>query len=214
MATWIAHLRIAEHVMHTMKLSKCEEFIVGNIGPDCGAPNEDWSAFTPPSEISHWRDKTTHEIASHNFYETYCRTRDLDFYLGYYVHLVTDYLWVKLVYNEKKEHYKKELDNDPKFIWVMKKDWYDLDKVFLNEHPLRSYDVLRGITDFPNHYFDFYPENAFTRQIQYIADFYEKRERTLTRDFVYLTQHEMDGFVEEASKIITNDLERKGCIFI
>ncbi|MDE7212555.1 MAG: hypothetical protein K2O03_14080, partial [Lachnospiraceae bacterium] len=31
------------------------EFIFGNIAPDSGVPNADWSAFTPSSDISHFR---------------------------------------------------------------------------------------------------------------------------------------------------------------
>jgi len=32
------------------------EFVVGNIAPDSGIPSEDWSYYTPSSEVSHFRD--------------------------------------------------------------------------------------------------------------------------------------------------------------
>ena len=57
MATWIAHLRIANNLIQELNIQNHIDFIVGNIGPDCGVPNEDWSKFDPPGEISHWRNK-------------------------------------------------------------------------------------------------------------------------------------------------------------
>jgi len=47
MATWITHMRIAEHFMKRYKELNNAIFLVGNLGPDCGVPNEDWSIFTP-----------------------------------------------------------------------------------------------------------------------------------------------------------------------
>ena len=64
MATWITHLRIADKLMSRMDINNPIEFIVGNIGPDSGVPNEDWSRFKPTTEISHWKDDNTKEIQS------------------------------------------------------------------------------------------------------------------------------------------------------
>ena len=91
----------------------------------------------------------------------------------------------------------------------MKEDWYDLDKVFLNENVLRTYEIFRNIEIFPNEYFEFYPEDAFTRQIKYISNFYDSREREITKTFKYLTKHEMDTFVDVASEKIINELMNK-----
>jgi hypothetical protein len=41
MATWIAHLRVAENILNEgLKFDKIP-FVVGNIGPDAGMPNEE-----------------------------------------------------------------------------------------------------------------------------------------------------------------------------
>lgn len=62
MATWIAHLRIAENLIKKYDFEK-KPFIIGNIAPDSGVPNEDWSKFDPPKEVTHWQgNKTINDI--------------------------------------------------------------------------------------------------------------------------------------------------------
>ena len=209
MATWIAHLRIANNLIQELNIQNHIDFIVGNIGPDCGVPNEDWSKFDPPGEISHWRNKINNKIDYENFYSKFCVNNSSDFYLGYYVHLLTDDIWINIIYNSKKEKYKNELKKDPKFIWIMKEDWYDLDKLYLNKNNLYSYDVFKNIEVYENKYFDFFPENAFTRQIKYITNFYESRKRNIDRDFVYLNEKEMDYFVKKATEMIIEEINKK-----
>jgi hypothetical protein len=209
MATWIAHLRIADNLINRIEIQNRILFIVGNIGPDCGVPNEDWSKFDPPTEISHWRNDNTREIDHDLFFTEYCENKTNDFYLGYYVHLLTDDLWRQLVYKIKKSDYKIEISKDPNFIWTMKNDWYDLDKKYLNENILNSYDLFKGIKEFPNNYFEFYPKNAFIRQIEYISNFYESRDKYLDRDFTYLTEFEMNDFVDKATKLIQKQILSK-----
>ncbi|WP_312372853.1 hypothetical protein [Lachnoclostridium sp.] len=47
MASWMVHLRVGDRVFEQLFDILPHEFIVGNIAPDCGVPNEDWSVFTP-----------------------------------------------------------------------------------------------------------------------------------------------------------------------
>ncbi len=209
MATWIAHLRIADNLNKKITIQNRIPFIIGNIGPDCGVPNEDWSKFDPPADISHWRNDKTREIEHEDFYTKYCSKNYDDFYLGYYVHLLTDDLWGKLVYKKKKIEYAEEMKNDSNFIWTMKDDWYDLDKKYLNDSILESYELFRNVKEFPNIYFDFYPANAFIRQIGYISSFYESRDRHLIKEYKYLFESEMDDFVDQATKEIEEKLKGK-----
>lgn len=46
MATWIAHLRIAENILRNGRGLDKTAFVSGNIAPDAGVPNEDWSIFS------------------------------------------------------------------------------------------------------------------------------------------------------------------------
>lgn len=210
MATWIAHLRIADYLFRQYPQLDIECFLVGNIGPDCGVPNEDWSEFTPPKLISHWYNGKT-EIDAEDFRLSYLtegkrkNPEDFSFYLGYYVHLLADKAWSRLARRKFAEPlYKDNLDKDPSFIWVAKEDWYGLDHLFLKENrDFIFYTHFAQIREFPNRFFDFYPPDAFTRQVRYIADFYLEFNGRLDRPFIYLTRQEMDSYVETAIHEIT-----------
>jgi hypothetical protein len=213
MATWIAHLRVAEKLLEEFDFLDVKGFLVGNIGPDSGVPNEDWSEFTPPKIISHWYNNEG-KIDSEDFRMKYLsdtsKYTDLEksFYLGYYVHLLSDIQW-GLLAKEKLEDplYKDNLDKDPKFIWVIKEDWYGQDHLYLrNNKQSIFYREFIKINGFPNTYFDFYPPEAFTMQVNYISDFYLNFNENLERDFIYLSKEEMDSYVDNTSEIITNIL--------
>jgi hypothetical protein len=98
--------------------------------------------------------------------------------------------------------YYEGLKADPKFIWTIKKDWYGLDEIFLHFNPDSIFfRVFQNIETFKNDYFDFYPQDAFTRQIHYITNRYLNTKADIDRDYPYLSKQEMDAFVDSA---ITN----------
>jgi hypothetical protein len=55
MASWMVHLRIVDRLLDEICNLTVAEFIVGNIAPDSGIPNDDWSVFTPSGDISHFK---------------------------------------------------------------------------------------------------------------------------------------------------------------
>ncbi len=55
MASWMVHFRIADALLNQGKELAPVEFIFGNIAPDSGVPNADWSAFTPSGDLSHFK---------------------------------------------------------------------------------------------------------------------------------------------------------------
>ena len=58
MASWMIHLRIADKLLDRLANIEITEFIMGNIAPDSGVPNEDWSVFTPSGDISHFKEES------------------------------------------------------------------------------------------------------------------------------------------------------------
>ena len=42
MASWMVHLRIADKLLELLKDIDETAFVMGNIAPDSGVPNEDW----------------------------------------------------------------------------------------------------------------------------------------------------------------------------
>jgi len=217
MATWIAHLRVAERMLNKgLKLNKIS-FVCGNIGPDAGVPNEDWSVFNPPAAVTHWKDGEGN-ICAEDFYEKYIGNNfkevdkdRLSFLIGYYTHLLTDIEWKRMGENQKNAPaFKEKLERDSKFIWTMKEDWYGLDFLYLKENKNNIFtECFMHITEAQD-YLDYFPKGAFTNRIEYIRNYYLSEDIDPNRDYVYLTKEEMDNFIEEASKNIEKQLFEKG----
>ena len=62
MASWMVHLRVADKLMGKIRFVNPTEFIVGNIAPDSGVPNADWSVFTPSTTVSHFKTEKGQNI--------------------------------------------------------------------------------------------------------------------------------------------------------
>lgn len=211
MATWIAHLRVAEKLLNKDYNIDKEAFIVGNIGPDSGVPNEDWSSFDPPTAITHWKDEND-IIQPERFYDKYLRNKKMDnkeysFKLGYYIHLLTDVEWTKLHKKQKEnEEYRRNLEKDKNFIWIVKKDWYGHDFIYVENYKESIFHtVFKQIENVPD-YLDYFPKGAFTRQVKYIRDYYLGENEETKDNFIYLTKKDMDRFIEEATKVIEERL--------
>ena len=48
MGTWISHLRIAENLLQHFPELDEDTFTFGNLSPDSGIPNADWTEFERP----------------------------------------------------------------------------------------------------------------------------------------------------------------------
>lgn len=206
MATWIAHLRVAENILNEIKEIERIPFVEGNIAPDSGVPNDDWSSFDPPYNITHWMNKEDRLVNSDAFYNKYLKDKKnkndkelCSFLLGYYAHLLTDIEWTKLFDLKLQEPiYKDNLEKDPEFIWEIKKDWYGQDFEYLKENKdSLFYSCFQHIGEVKD-YLDFFPKGAFTNRFKYIKEFYLKNNDRI-EEFVYFSKKEMDDFVDDAS---------------
>ncbi|MCL2487068.1 MAG: zinc dependent phospholipase C family protein [Oscillospiraceae bacterium] len=218
MASWMAHLRVADKLLADRMSALIgdlpqKHFIVGNIAPDAGEPNEDWTIFTPPTEISHWKlTGVPRAERAERFRETYLdAAQEPDaaaFYIGYYTHLLTDYIWSREIHLPCLERYATEFSRDPGFIWQLKGDWYDLDHLYLREHPdFRAFAILDAVTAFPNVYLDYFSKAAFEKKIAYITGFYKGFDGNLDREYPYMKKAEMDEFVETAAGEIAGKIK-------
>ena len=198
MATWIAHIRIAEYFIKKYALLKDIDFLVGNIAPDCGVPNEDWSKFSPDTIISHWKSDGQN-INAERFRSEYLgkKCSNFSFYLGYYFHLLTDIEWGKLYRKKMLEPlYYDGVNADKNFIWIIKKDWYGQDHLYLKNNPTSIfYTVFSKIKEYDNKYLNIFSKDAFTNKIQYITEFYLNANENTERVYLYLNKAEMDCFV-------------------
>ena len=211
-------MRIADYFMRRYPALNNRDFLVGNIAPDCGVPDETGNRFTPGKEVTHWRSPESGEIDAADFAEKYLRQKDekYPFYLGYYFHLLTDTAWKQLYQKKKREPiYADGLAADPNFIWTAKRDWSGQDHLFLQRNSnFVFFTLFANIQSFENVYFDFYPATAFTDRIQYITRFYCSAKEDSDRPFPFLSRAEMDGFVDETCLRIECDSFRDGMIIL
>lgn len=229
MATWGSHFRIAENVSKKYAKLNRKFFAIGNIAPDCGLPNKNWSAFTPPKDISHFTiggvsdflgmqtDKFV--LSDVKFYSKYLKDSEIispqgdrSFLLGYFTHLITDNLWNYYIMKPLKEKYLRELQNQPNFIWAVKRDWYDLDKIYITEKKDSLFwtDFLEA--EYNVDLLDFLPKEGIQRQLEFIKNFYQiSKEDYLIiskKEFVYLKKKEMDSFIQNSTDVILKVLSQ------
>lgn len=221
MASWMVHLRIADTLLDKIPDLSPTEFIVGNIAPDSGVPNEDWSVFTPSTKVSHFKADNGKKAGPDRFAAKYFTKqqqqgyskKELSFYLGYLVHLLTDVAWSNKIVHPAKERYTNEFAADGEgFIWKLKEDWYDLDYLYLAEHPnFRAFRVYRSAVGFENCYMDEFSQDAFENRRQYITGFYLQGKDGLDREYPYLTKAEMNAFVAQSADEILGLLTQEYC---
>ena len=218
MASWMVHLRIADKLLERIPELAETEFIVGNIAPDSGVPNEDWSTFSPPTTISHFksesRDANPDSFASKYWtaekQQQYSH-KEYSFFLGYLTHLLTDVRWVRDIYAPSKIKFADLYTTDKrKFVHKVKEDWYDLDFKYLRDHPdFRAFHLYLNAHGFVNDFMDEFSPDAFDNRRQYITGWYLEGKDNLDREYPYLTEDEMAAFVDSVSGEIFDILHTK-----
>lgn len=111
MAWWMAHLRLGEAVLSDLPIREGFDeamYYAGCVAPDCGRRVErpgQRAVYMPDRPATHWvdsNDKWDEPIHFERYYEQYLRVSQGDepprraFCWGYYVHLLTDALWIEL----------------------------------------------------------------------------------------------------------------------
>jgi hypothetical protein len=214
MATWIAHLRIAENLLDEIPNLDAGQFAIGNVAPDSGVPDEKWEKFDPPPQVTHFKrsDSVHKDIADLDFYRGHLADVSpqdagrFSFRLGYFFHLITDNLWTIHIGRPTQERYPEQFAADKDFIWEVKEDWYGLDHIYVRAHPDCLYwrVFLNSEPEFAD--LDFLPPQALRHQLKHIKSYYQRRDEgtdaMCARPMIYLPQSEMDAFVHTATERI------------
>lgn len=216
MATWITHLRVAEAFKSQFNRKSYMSYLIGSIAPDSGMLNDDKLTYTPPSHISHFLEPDAPKWKTRNmdFFNAYLSDYKADesvnektaFLLGYFHHLFLDNLWGYYIYKPVLSQYKDQFQEDPRFIWEVKKDWYGLDQEYLESHKSRETWNLFNELTYEEDYLDFYPQKAIQEKLKSIKEFYNEGE-TIQRPCQYLSTEEMDMFINLSVKWIKKGME-------
>ncbi|MBN2258093.1 MAG: zinc dependent phospholipase C family protein [Anaerolineaceae bacterium] len=205
MATWIAHLRIAEMLLNELTELDPAMFVSGSIAPDCGLPNEDWSQFTPPKQITHFY-VAPGEMHDMLFFREYLEghllaenTSRMSYLWGYFLHLVSDLLWYHRLASTTRSQYPALFaEKGEQAWWVVKEDWYDLDHKYLRDHPESLFwKTFINLRD-PPQYVPFLPAEGIHIQFAHIRDYYgnARVQKGIDRPFPYLNETTMLRFIK------------------
>ena len=223
MGTWISHLRIAEKLLAAIPDLDEISFTFGNLSPDSGLPNADWTQFEPPKSVTHFLHSGNDEAGIHDL-EFYCKylsnsvSSSSDSYssfaLGYFFHLLCDNLWAKrIVATMKREQAGLFLARGKKdSIELIKTDWYGLDQRFVRDHPESIFWRVLLHAPNPPQYLPFIPPVALNHQLDYIRKFYAEPDATwvLDRAYPYLNGATMTRFVDDATASLLKIYSRLG----
>jgi hypothetical protein len=178
----------------------------------------DGKTYRPLKYITHWQNPLNKkESLKEKFFLKYLDNSTMDsdksFYLGYYIHLITDILWKENIYIPTKEKHFNEFRGEAELNNRIKADWGDVDHLFLRDNPnFRTLKIFRKITNFPNKYFDYYSDAALESKITEISSAYNAISNNLDREYPYLSKEQANNFVAKAIKEIKHDLIIKGVI--
>lgn len=193
MASWITHLMIADRIMPVVPWLDRRGFCVGNIAPDCNIENEDWTAFTPSREVTHWIQGKRKSLSDCEYFlENYVLPRreqlsgneEFSFLIGYYTHLVADAvydpmlkdpgrlhaMWGRMMESDKYGDMARELAEsfqNSKLIMSKEERLADISLIeaeYLYHHPESGYlTEILPLREFPD-YLDYLPHGAIVRK--------------------------------------------------
>lgn len=225
MASWIIHLRVAQILMDTLPVGDVTAFAVGNIAPDSGAPNPDGVGYTPSKDITHFQrvgEDGVKDIRPEDFVAAYLTEeqvrrytpRQYGFYLGYLSHLVTDRAWAdEIVFPTRDANIEWFRTDKQDFFAHVKRDWYDLDCVYLLHHPdFPAYRAYAEAVGFRNEFLNFFPTQVFDVRREAIVEFYRGRMSTVDEHRpMHLDPARLDAFVQGAAAQVASLARSVGC---
>jgi Zinc dependent phospholipase C len=214
MATWIAHLRVAERVLqHYTELDETG-FVFGNLAPDSGIPNEDWSQFDPPKTVTHLLNQGEGEdsIRDLEFYRDHVAPLDplqdrwaYSFSLGYFCHLICDGFWSYRVVPTTMQECAALLEQQGESVWrKIKDDWYSLDRKYVCDHPDCIFWRVMMREPNPCSPLPFLSERGLHQNLDYIRDLNSKPnpDWIVDRAYPYLNEAMMARIVEDNALIV------------
>ena len=225
MASWMIHFRVADTLLRAcgwpdVPRDVSTAFVLGNIAPDSGVPNPDGVGYTPNKDTSHFmrvfdgesgalRDRCDPHGYAARWLTPAPEAHDpvaAAFHFGYISHLVTDNAWLRGVVLPAKERYAHlRLENGvetpaavARFYAFLKKDWYDMDFLYIKHHPdLVAYELFRTAEDVENRFLPIFPADAFERKREEITAFYRRGVAEVKERETYLAEGSLAGFIQD-----------------
>lgn len=197
MATWIAHLRIADNLLNYGFELDAKSFLLGSLAPDASFLDKQ-GEWQPPKAMSHFFDSDNGNIQPEDFYNAYLHNKSYPddtyaFLLGYYAHLLADVEWIGNVWRPFKHAYPQlgeRIEHEPDFAYQFKRlEWFGHDFLYLHQYPeYASFQIIKAIENVP-HYLDMLPSEILMTWLQdEFVELYADKEtmqHVLNHDFPY-----------------------------
>ena len=227
---------IADGVLERIPNLDRHGFCVGNIAPDCNVENEDWTAFTPSREVTHWMQGERKKASDCDaFCDEYISKRkdqiksaeEYAFLLGYYSHLITDAafqamirdedrvraVWMRIKADEELSVTGAGMDEtwDSVKRLIPKKDRmreiYAMEAEYLNGHPSSGYlTEILPLKSFPD-YIDYLPHGCIVRKIG-VMGYLPDHDKSINK-FITMSKDEYANFVEDTIQLVVKQFAKK-----
>lgn len=205
MAPWVMHLRVAQIIKSELQIPHETDFYVGAVAPDSGRMIGDFE-YLPPKDVSHWKregmsDAERLDMNAGVLRDYYFRESDparRAFFLGYYVHIVTDTLFVRDVI-------RPYIKANGRAVWQarindIRATWYDIDFRFVEKNRgFRPLALLAGVRDYPNDYFNYFSRDDITERVKHINSLYGGCKSSPGLEYVAIDVPGADAFVVRAA---------------
>lgn len=209
MASWAIHFRVADQFLDRIQNLDKEYFIIGNIAPDCGVPYRHKRGYNPPSEVTHYaptgnKGDCDYGYVYNEFIKNETDIKKKSFYIGFFVHLMTDSAFVNDFTYRIEERYGS-FDTHRDLSGAVKKEWYNLDFAFFKNNVSPSFELFKTYQSFDEPYPDFYKNSEISNRMKYIVSFYGSNEPE-EMEYKYTAPDAVEDFVSKIPQKIYDEL--------
>ena len=216
MATWVLHLRVAEKIKNELALNVDETaYYVGAIAPDSGRMVDNFT-YLPNKDVSHWkREGVSYEQRfedNGDFFRKFGENEpDLfrkSFYLGYYVHILTDTIYVRdiiapFIRENGKPFWRANIER-------IRAGWYEIDHRFVAKNKdFRPLEIINGVKAFENDFLDYFERDDITERILFASELYKNGRPNENAEFVTHDEQKAEELVCLMTETIAKILKEK-----
>ena len=214
MPNWLTHIRIAEAVINIFDFPlNAEIYYVGSIAADCGDVlfnKEGKKYYNPPRYISHWTDDISQwdsPIHFERFHNKYIvsenNLNNKSFYWGYYVHLLTDAIWIELVSRPVIESFETPQEYSEIARDLLRSDWYHTEVEFLQKNPnYYPLEIIKSINNFENIYLDYASSDIINQKLKILSHSYNLLDIDGNTKYSFFTPEDYENIVITIKKIV------------
>lgn len=215
MATWVLHLRVAEKIAKTLCEIDETAYYVGSVAPDSGKMVDNFT-YLPPKDVSHWkREGVSYEQRfedNADFFRKYGENeKDIfkkSFYLGYYIHILTDTIYVRdiihpFIKEKGKPFWRENIER-------IRAGWYEIDHRFVaNNKDFRPLAIISSVDEFKNDFLDYFEADDITERVRFASELYKNGKPNPNAVFITHDEKKADELVDLMTETIRTILKEK-----